>query len=468
MSSTHLIDDSQLTKYHKRLIAACSGGPFLDGFLLSIIGVALTGANADLHLNAATLGIAGAVSLIGLFVGSLVFGPVTDRIGRRVMYTADLLVMIIGSVVCLWIDAGWQLIALRFIVGLAVGADYPIATSLLTEWMPKKHRGSMIGLLSVVWLLGAVVAYLVGFAFTSAFGSGSWRWMLASGAVFGAIVMLLRMGAHESPRWLITRGRTEEARRDISSVLGREVTTEEITDMVAQEEPQRRTRFIELLRGMNLRRILFCGLTWMCFAIPQFALFTYGPIILSHLGFGNDTAGATLGQIILNLGFLLGSFPGMKWVESRGRRPLILGSFLFGALALLPLGIWPDAPGWFVMTFFFLFALINGAGNILVFIYPNELFPTQLRASAVGLATAVSRIGAAVGTYLVPVSLIGLGTGPTMLIGAGLTFLGFVISIFWAEETRNRNLTSAAQSPAGGASASVSRSRAKAAGKLAL
>jgi putative MFS transporter len=135
----------------------------------------------------------------------------------------------------------------------------------------------------------------------------------------------------------------------------------------------------------------------------------------------------------------------MRWVETRGRRPLILGSFLLGAIALVPLGIWPDAPGWFIMVFFFLFALINGAGNILVFVYPNELFPTQLRASAVGAATAVSRIGAVVGTYLVPVALAGIGTGPTMLIGAGVTALGFVISIFWAEETRGRSLVDAAQ-----------------------
>ncbi|MEV7087435.1 MFS transporter [Streptomyces sp. NPDC093085] len=438
--TAHLLDDSPLTGHHKRLITACSGGPFLDGFLLTIIGVALTGAGEDLALSASMVGVVGAVSLIGLFVGSLVFGPVTDRIGRRVMYTADLVALIVGSVLCLWVDAGWQLIVLRFVIGAAVGADYPIATALLTEWMPRKYRGAMIGLLSAVWLIGAVVAYLVGYVLTSVYGNGSWRWMLASGAVFGVIILLLRLGTHESPRWLIAKGRVEEARTAVSQVLGREVTTAEISALAVAEEPKRKAGFTTLLRGVYLRRVLFCGLFWMCFAIPQFALFTYGPIILSHLGFGDDTAGATLGQIILNLGFLIGSFPGMRWVESRGRRPLILGSFFLGALALIPLGVWPHAPALFIMVFFMLFAMINGAGNILVFIYPNELFPTQLRASAVGLATAVSRIGAVIGVYLVPVALDGIGTGPTMLIGAGITALGFVISFFWAEETRDRPL----------------------------
>ena len=443
-STGHLLDDSPLTSYHKRLIVACSGGPFLDGYLLSIVGVALTGAKTDLALSANTLGIAGAASLVGLFLGSLVFGPITDRIGRRMMYTADLLLMIVASVACIWIGTGWQLIALRFLVGIAVGADYPIATALLAEWMPRKQRGAVIGFLSTIWLVGAVVAYLVGFGLTAAFGPESWRWMLASGAVFGVIVLLLRMGAHESPRWLISKGRIEQAREHISSVLGRDVTTAEVTEMVASDEPVHKSKLTDVVRGIYLRRTLFCGLTWMCIAIPQFALFTYGPIILHQFGLGEGSTSETLGQIVLNMGFLIGSLPALRWVESRGRRPLMIGSFLLGTLALLPLGIWPDAPGWVVMVFFFLFTLINGAGTILVFIYPNELFPTEVRATAVGLATSISRLGAAIGTYLVPISLSSIGTGPTMLIGVGITALGLLISVMWAEETRNRSLATTA------------------------
>jgi putative MFS transporter len=440
----HLLDDSPLTSYHRRLIVACSGGPFLDGYLLSIVGVALTGAHTELKLSASTLGIAGAASLIGLFLGSLIFGPITDRIGRKLMYTVDLLVMILGSIACLWIGSGFELIAIRLVVGIAVGADYPIATALLTEWMPRKQRGAVIGFLSTIWLVGAVVAYLVGYFLTVSFGPESWRWMLASGAVFGVIVLLARMGAHESPRWLISKGRIEEAREEISAALEREVTAEEMAHICDCEETEQSSSLRDLMHGQYLRRVLFCGLTWMCIAIPQFALFTYGPIILSQFGLGDGGAEETLGQIVLNLGFLLGTLPALRLVESRGRRPLMIWTFVGGALALLPLGLWPHAPGWIVMVFFFLFTLINGAGTILVFIYPNELFPTSIRASAVGVATAISRLGAAIGTYLVPVSLSGIGTGPTLLLGVGLTVLGLVISIFWAEETRNRALDATA------------------------
>lgn len=438
----HLIDDGPLTRYHRRLIAACSGGPFLDGYLLSIVGVALAGATAELGLNSVELGLAGAASLVGLFLGSLLLGPITDRIGRKMMYTVDLAAMVVASAACLFISDGFQLILLRLVVGLAVGADYPIATALLTEWMPKKRRGAIIGWLSTIWLVGAIVAYLVGFLLSTAFGPESWRWMLASGAVFGLIVMMLRFGAHESPRWLVAKGRFEEAREALSKALERDVTIEEVRALVDTDEAETKSTFASLLKAPFLKRTLFCGLTWMCIALPQFALFTYGPIILSQFGLAHGGAEETLGQIVLNLGFLIGTLPALRWVETIGRRPLMIWTFVAAAVFLLPLGLWPEGPSWFVMVFFFLFTLASGAGTILVFIYPNELFPTDVRASAVGLATAISRIGAAVGTYMVPLSLSGLGTGPTMMIGVGLTVLGLVISIAWAEETRNKSLTS--------------------------
>lgn len=441
-STAHLIDDGPLTRYHRRLIAACSGGPFLDGYLLAIVGVALTGASAELGLGSVELGLAGAASLVGLFLGSLLLGPITDRIGRKMMYTVDLLAMVIASAACLFISDGFQLILLRLVVGLAVGADYPIATALLTEWMPKKRRGAIIGWLSTIWLVGAIAAYLVGFALSTAFGPESWRWMLASGAVFGIIVMLLRFGAHESPRWLIAKGRFDEARSALSKALERDVTEAEVRSLVISDEEETKSSFGSLLRAPFLKRTLFCGLTWMCIALPQFALLTYGPIILSQFGLAHGGAEETLGQIVLNLGFLIGTLPALRWVETLGRRPLMIWTFVAAAAFLLPLGLWPEGPTWFVMVFFFLFTMASGAGTILVFIYPNELFPTSVRASAVGLATAISRIGAAIGTYMVPLSLSGIGTGPTMLIGFGLTVLGLLITLAWAEETRNKSLTS--------------------------
>lgn len=102
--------------------------------------------------------------LVGVFVGGAVFGYVTDKVGRQVMYLIDLIVLTLASLASAFVADAWQLIALRFVLGVAIGADYPIASSLLAEFIPAKHRGRLLGALFVVWAAGAAAAAGVGWA----------------------------------------------------------------------------------------------------------------------------------------------------------------------------------------------------------------------------------------------------------------------------------------------------------------
>jgi putative MFS transporter len=100
-----------------------------------------------------------------------------------------------------------------------------------------------------------------------------------------------------------------------------------------------------------------------------------------------------------------------------------------------------------VIACFCAYALFSGGPTVLEWTYPNELFPTGIRATAGGVATSISRIGAAAGTYLLPISLDRLGIGTTMLIGAGITLVGWLVSVAWAEETRGRTLAETSALP---------------------
>jgi hypothetical protein len=135
------IDDAPLTRFHKRLTLFAAGGPFLDGFVVTIIGTALITMQPALQLSTTEIGLAGASALIGIFFGGAIFGYVTDLIGRRVMYLIDLAVLIVASVASAFVTTSWQLIALRLLLGVAIGADYPIASSLLAEFTPSRYRG---------------------------------------------------------------------------------------------------------------------------------------------------------------------------------------------------------------------------------------------------------------------------------------------------------------------------------------
>lgn len=433
-----IIDKQPYGRFHRKLYFLSAGGPFLDGFILSVIGVAMVGATRDLALSPFLVGVAGAAALIGVLVGGFVFGWVTDRVGRQVMYTIDLIALVVASALSVFIDEGWQLIALRFVAGLAVGADYPIATSLLAEWLPANRRGRTMGALVAAWFVGASASYAVGYAIAVTGGDDLWRWMLASAAVPGMIILLARLGTPESPRWLLRHNRPDDARESIKIAFGRYPSDEEL-DLLAQHEPPKRTRLREVFTGGYLGRTLFVGGFWMCQVAPSFAIWTFYPVIFGEYGFDQGTT-AYLWSMIVSVVTLAGCFPCIRWVETYGRRPVIIWTFVWVAVTMGLLGVFTGMPASLAIVLFVLNALALGGGAILQWIYPTELFPTDIRASAVGVASAISRIGAAAGVYLLPVGLDAMGLGPTMLVAAGIAVAGTAMCVAWAPETKGQAL----------------------------
>jgi putative MFS transporter len=432
------VDDAPIRGFHRKLIAACSGGPLLDGYLLAIVGIALPGITGALHLGTSSEAMVGVASLVGMFFGGLICGPLTDRIGRKPMYTLDLLVLVVASLLSVFATDAWQLIILRFVIGAAIAADYPIATALLSEWLPRKRRASMFSAVIIIWYIGAALAYLVGYIINELMGDDGWRWMLTSGAVLAAIIFLLRIGTPESPRWLVGAGRVQDACRVIEVALHTKVSAGELAGSLPRPG-ESRGNIADLFRGIYLRRMMFIIIFFTCAIVPLFALLTFGPQLLGALGMGTGNE-ANLGTAIINLVFALGCLPAMRLLERIGRRKTIIWSFGLMVLPLLALGVWSQAPVAVVIGFFCLYALFSGGPSILEWAYPNELFPTRIRAAAVGMAVALTRFGAAVGTFLVPISLTTLGTAVTMYIGAAITFVGFLACLAWAEETNNRSL----------------------------
>lgn len=437
----NIIDEAPYGKFHKKLVLLSAGGPFLDGYILGNLGIVIIGVQNQLGLSDGMLGLAGAAALIGLFIGGIGFGRLTDVIGRKLMYTLDLSALLVGSLLCLFIHEGWQLIVLRIFLGIAVGADYPIATSMLSEWLPRKERGKAMGLLMGWYFVGGVAANLVGWILISAMGDDAWRWVLASAAIPAFVIMVARHGTPESPRWLVSNGHREQARENITAALNRPVTEKELDDL-EQSEVGTGLGFWDAFRAPYGKRTLFVCLFWTCQIIPLFALYTYGPTLLEEFGIdGDSVAGALLISVI----FLVGIAPALWLIDRIGRRNLIVWSFFLMAIPLFLLGIFPHSGGYLVILAFCAYAFFSGGPSILEWAYPTELFPTEIRGTAVGIATSISRIGAAVGTYLVPVAISGVGLGTTMICGGVITLIGFLVCLAWAPETKGKSLNEASR-----------------------
>ena len=423
------LDDVEMTPFLKRVTLFSAGGPFLDGYVLSIIGVALIQLTPSLDLDATWMALTGAAALVGIFLGTSVGGYLTDLIGRRRMFVIDIVGIAVISLATAFVQAPWQLVAMRFLIGIVIGADYPIATSMVAEFTPRRYRAISMGFIAAAWYLGANAAYLVGYFLLPV--DGGWRWMLASAVVPCLVILIGRWDIPESPRWLSRKGRSAEADEIVHRIYGTQVELE--------PEAVVKTRYSVLFRPRNLGTWVFVGTIWLCQAVPMFAIYTYGPEIMRQLGFGENQV-ATLGEIAIGTFFLIGCIPAMFWANSLGRRKLLIGSFALMTVALVVLGLVPTPAVVVIIGCLGTYAFFSGGPGNLQWLYPNELFPTEIRASAVGAAMAFSRIGTVITTYLLPGFLLTHGTRATLLVGAAISGIGLIVSALFAPETRGLTL----------------------------
>jgi len=420
----------------RRVTAATAFGEGLDGYDLGAISVVLPIITHELGLGAVMVGLIGASTLIGIFIGGPVVGYLTDRFGRKRLFTLDVVGFVILGLAQLLVANGLELLVVRLLLGIAIGAEYAIGPTMLAELSPAKGRGSRLSYLQVCWYVGFLLAVVLAYVLTSA--GVPWRLILATSAIPALVTLMLRYGLPESPRWLMSRDRVEEARRIVNRYLGGETyfKTEDLAG-----ESAKPGKFRELFApGMRSRTSFVC-IFWACLVAPYFAIFTFAPLVFASLHLSDQRAGT----IAANGVAALGAIAGMLVIERLGRRPMLIGAFWIMAVALVVLGAWNGAPGLVVVACFAVFSFSNAAAGDLTGVYPSEVFPSELRASGIGLAAAASRVGAAAGTFLLPIGIKDIGVGPSVLVGAAIVIIGAFISHIWAPETTGRSLTDTGQ-----------------------
>ncbi|HCL5342599.1 TPA: MFS transporter [Salmonella enterica] len=430
MPQSRNFDDIKFSSIHRRIMLWGSGGPFLDGYVLVIIGVALEQLTPLLRLDAEWIGALGAATLAGLFIGTSLFGYICDKVGWRKMFLLDIIAIGAISVATMFVSTPLELLVMRVLIGIVIGADYPIATSMITEFSNTRQRAFSIGFIAAMWYVGATCANLVGYWLYDM--EGGWRWMLGSAFIPCLIILIGRFDLPESPRWLLRKGRIKECEQMMIKLFGEPVCFD--------DEPPQETRFLQLFNRRHFPFVLFVAAIWTYQVIPMFAIYTFGPQIVGLLGWEQGRS-AALGNVVISLFFMLGCIPAMFWLNSIGRRPLLIGSFAMMTIALALLGLVSNLGIILVVVAFAVYAFFSGGPGILQWLYPNELFPTDIRASAVGVIMSLSRIGTIVSTWALPIFITRYGINNVMLIGALISLVGLGVSVMFAPETRGLTLT---------------------------
>ncbi|UNL85280.1 MFS transporter [Priestia koreensis] len=425
------LDSPKLKRFQRKITMLSAAGTFLDGFDLTVIAVAMPLILSQWGFGPGVQAMITSSAVIGSLIGALWLGNLTDKFGRKAMYVVDLLAFVIFAALTAFAQAPWQLILFRFLLGIGIGADYPISATLVSEFSPTKERGKYSTFLGAMWFVGAVTAYIVGIVLLP-LGDSAWRYMLLIGAVFALIVFFFRVTLPESPRWLASRGREKEAEEIMLKITGQKV--------IIPPSTKPKQKIGDLFSKSFFRRTFFvCGF-WFCYAVAYYGISMYTPTILKPFTNGSQLL-VYLGSGTVSVLGLLGAIIGLNLVERIGRRPLIITSFTGLSLALIVLALNPAPSFQFLVILFSLAVLFaNMGGGILNFVYPTELFPTGIRASASGLATGVSRIGSIMGILVFPNLVATWGNSKALWFFAGISLIGLIISGILAPETKGKNL----------------------------
>lgn len=423
-------------RFMMRMIFVLTGGMFLDGYILGIVGPVAARMTAELHISVFWEGLIAAAALFGILFGSPLGGWAADRYGRKPLFLIDIALFLVTSAMQFFVSSPQELFIVRLMMGVAVGAEYSVGFPLMSEFAPARLRGRLIGLAIVAWYAGFMVAYAAGYFMNDILHIG-WRTILGTSTFVAVILLLARLGLPESPRWLWNRRRITEAR----SVARRYMESADAADVERETCEHRDCLSVAVLFSPKCwRATLFVSMFWFCAVTPYFAIATFADSVLKKYGLGGGLAGG----VGLSAVAVAGVVMTVLLIEKAGRRTLTVPPQWLCTIVLAVIALWGNAPTWAVLAMFLIFSFFNAGYNTLTGIYPGEVFPTEVRGIGTGFAAAVSRVGAGVGTFLLPWSMANIGASGTMLAAAAIAGLGAVLSQWLAPETRGKSLTETA------------------------
>lgn len=397
LSRNARLDRLPFNAAHRKLLVASGIGWAFDAMDVGLVSFVVAAIAADPHfnLNATEKSWVLSIGFVGMAIGAALGGCFADRVGRKTVFTATLVIFGLANA---GMACSWTLTALliaRFIIGLGLGAELPVASTLVSEFSPTRHRGRMTVLLESFWAVGWIIAAAIGAFVIPNTGDWGWRWALLIGALPLLYAVVTRAHIPESVRFLESKGREDEAEQAVR-YFEQASGVAPVASPKAEPLPAIRTR--ELFGHQYLARTVAIWLTWFFVNFSYYGAFTWMPSLLADQ-FGSLTSsfGYTL---IISLAQLPGYFLAAWLVEIWGRRRTL--SVFLAVSAVAAFAFSQAGSVAVVIGFGMLLSASNlGAWGVLYAVTP-EIYPTRLRGAASGAAAAVGRVAAIIAPLLVP------------------------------------------------------------------
>lgn len=375
----------------------------------------------------------GTLFFLGMLIGAALFGRLADRYGRRRVLLVTVACDAVFGLLSAFAPGFGILLALRFLTGVAVGGTLPVDYAMMAEFLPAKNRGRWLVMLEGFWAVGTVVIALAAWATSLAGVEDPWRYIFIVTAAPALIGIWLRLWIPESPMHLLRSGRAEEAKAVMNRVLRRNGKAD-LPPKAVLEAPLLVTD--ERLLSPNLRqRTLTTLAIWFLVSVSYYGIFTWIPAKLASDGFGFVRGYGFL--VVVALAQLPGYALAAYGVEAWGRRKTLIGFLFISAAACALFTVASSSALVGASILIMSFALLGTWGALYAF--TPELYPTALRASGMGAAGAMARLGG----LLAPSALafvISQSFYVAVAMFAGLLALAGVIAFFINVETRQQAL----------------------------
>ena len=428
-----------------------TAGKFFEGLIVFMGGIALPLLSRQFAIGPTTMGLVTAAPLFGILIGALLLGGLADRFGRKFVFVGEMLLLLLALLSAALSSHVDALVASLFVVGVALGADYPTAHLVITESIPSAIRGRLVLGAFSFQALGAVVGTAIAAVLLGIRPDlDTWRIFYLIPVVPIAFVAWGRLLLPESSHWLMSRGHQARAEQELARLLNRDdvslIAPTHHHGFASQGSPWSR-----LFRGKYQRATILASVPWFLQDLSTYGIGIFTPLIVAS-AFGmasqendlaavirNDLLGAR-GTALIDLGFLIGIGVAIALADRIGRIPLQIVGFMGCAAGLLIAGVGGDGQGpqlaWVVGGFVIFQFMTNLGPNSQTYLIAGEVFPTPLRGLGSGLAAATGKVGAVLTAFWFPQLLESIGKSNLLVVLAITSVVGAVVTWCYRIETK--------------------------------
>jgi MFS transporter, putative metabolite:H+ symporter len=426
------------TGYQQKIFAIIATAWLFDSIDLASLTFVLAPISEEFGLSDGQAGLLASASFAGMFVGATTAGMLADRFGRKLVFQTSMILWGSASLL-LALSWNWEsLMIFRFLLGLGMGAEFPIGLSLVSEFMPSEKRGQYIGFLEGFWPIGFITAGALSLVLVPTLG---WRSVFVLQGVAAVWVLIIRRIVPESPRWQECRGQYDEADETMKGIEAE--VQERHGRPLPEPQPARFAErvftgfsFFELFTAGYLRRTVMIWLAWFFILLGYYGITTWVSKLLADQGF--EITGAIGYVLLMALWGIPGFLSASLLLERIGRKTTLSSYVILSAVAAFFYGqadslLWLIVAGSFMQFFFF------GMWSAL-YAYTPEIFPTRARGVGAGTASSLGRLGALLGPALVPIVLAGYGNAAVFTLGAVSFVTAAAVVLILGPETNKRVL----------------------------